>query len=369
MNLQVSGEPIKRILIRCDGSPEIGFGHLVRCLALADELHEQHGCEVHFAVLEGPQGVEQIQSKRYVVHQPGRAFSCSLDEGDWLRSLALQTNAQQLVLDIRTELSVEAVQAIRNMGVFIVSIDDGSDRRLAADLAFYPPVPQVERLSWSGFTGQRFVGWDWILLRPEFARHLQLLDRALLGKEAKKNSAVPPNILVSMGGSDPAGFTLKALKVLDEIQQAIRVVVVLGRGYMHEDALMKWLKVARKKYTISINLSDMTGVMAEADLALASFGVTAYELAALGVPSVLFCLTSDHAESAKALVAEGLAMSMGEYQHRDDASQYLENLINIKLEQIFYDKAGSPFRLIDGLATKRIAKMMCSIEEGLFRSA
>ena len=39
---------------------------------------------------------------------------------------------------------------------------------------------------------------------------------------------------------------------------------------------------------------------ASADLAVASFGVTAYELAAVGVPAVYLCLTDDHAESAEA---------------------------------------------------------------------
>ena len=30
------------ILFRCDGSKEIGLGHVVRCFALADELQKQN---------------------------------------------------------------------------------------------------------------------------------------------------------------------------------------------------------------------------------------------------------------------------------------------------------------------------------------
>jgi spore coat polysaccharide biosynthesis protein SpsF len=52
----------------------------------------------------------------------------------------------------------------------------------------------------------------------------------------------------------------------------------------------------------------MAAVMVQADLAIASFGMTAYELACMGVPALYFCLTADHAESCQALVEAGMAV-------------------------------------------------------------
>ena len=45
---------------------------------------------------------------------------------------------------------------------------------------------------------------------------------------------------------------------------------------------------------------DLAIAYASADLALCAFGVTAYELAAFGVPALYLGLTEDHARSAGA---------------------------------------------------------------------
>jgi len=56
---------------------------------------------------------------------------------------------------------------------------------------------------------------------------------------------------------------------------------------------------------------DLATEYASADAALAAFGVTAYELAAFGVPAIYLCLTSDHAASASAFEQAGMGISLG----------------------------------------------------------
>lgn len=290
------------VLIRCDASPEVGFGHLVRCLALADELCIRHSCSVSFAMVQGPIGAAQVRDKEYLVHLflPEEGKLSIRDEGQWLQQIVSEVNAVVLILDVRSDLSVQAVRAVRDTGVLIVTLDDPSERRLIADLAFYPPVPQVRRLDWSGFNGQLYIGWEWIVLRPEFTQSR---------KTTFRSSALI--VLVTMGGSDPAGLTLKALSALDGLDSDFETVVVLGSGFIHERALALWLKQARRYYEVRRDVRDMASLMAEVDLAIASFGVTAYELAAMKIPAVYLCLTADHAESAAALVEAGIAMSLG----------------------------------------------------------
>ena len=46
----------------------------------------------------------------------------------------------------------------------MAAIDDGSDRRLACDFAYYPPVPQALALDWTGARTVPRIGWEWSLL-------------------------------------------------------------------------------------------------------------------------------------------------------------------------------------------------------------
>jgi len=337
-------EPNRRVILRCDGDANLGLGHVYRCLALGREFRDHRGWGVAFAMTTGQIGIDLVQRAGFPVH-----LLSATDEGHDLGGLLEQFLPDALILDVRTNLDRTCLDAWRHAGILIVTIDDSSDRRLAADLAFYPPVPQVQRLDWAGFTGQLFVGWDWVVLRPEFAAARK--KRWYDGVDGR-----PLTILVTMGGSDPAGLTLKALTALDQLAGNFETVVVLGPGFMHETDLAGWLVEARRHYDLRRDVRDMVGLMAEADLAVASFGVTAYELAAMGVPAVYLCLTDDHAESASGLVIAGAAISMGLHIHVtvDAVASAIDGLLTDSEQRM--QMALCAEELIDGQGTKCISE-------------
>jgi spore coat polysaccharide biosynthesis predicted glycosyltransferase SpsG len=348
----------KKVLIRCDGAPEIGFGHVVRCLALADELRNSYGCQVDFAMLQGPHGIVQVQAQGYAVYQPVDGAEV-LEEGHWLQELITKNQHQVLVLDVRTDLASSAIHSIRASGVLIVTIDDPSERRLLADLAFYPPIPQAESLDWTGFTGKRFVGWDWVLLRPQFAEAARRARSREAESIADSSSADRQlTLMATMGGSDPAGLTLMALEAIEHLDGDLRVLVVVGSGFMHESALADWLTTAKRTYEICRNVANMASLMAEVDLAVASFGVTAYELAVMGVPSVYLCLTDDHAESATIFSEAGIGVSLG--NHKKVSVDMLTAAIadlylsNVTISALSENKVEIP----DGLGAIRLAGLI-----------
>ena len=342
----------RRALIRCDGTPELGMGHVVRCLALADELRDVHAVEVEFLVKEQSVGSDRIAGCGYRIDcQPER-----LPEADWIGSQIYARRPDILILDTRTGLARQAVAAWRRSGVLIVSIDDPEDKRLEADLLFCPPVPQVFRMNWDGFAGEKSVGWDWVILRKQFAT-----QQIVAADEPVPASDRPLSILVAMGGSDSAGLTLLALKALDQIDRPVKVTVLLGSGFGHEQALSAWQEAARKEYGIIRNVEDVASVMARADLAIASFGVTAYELAAMGVPALYFCLTADHADSARLFTDAGIGVSLG------IAAEITVEKIVSTLERLIDDPAVrrkmslQAAKVIDGQGAARVAQKIVSI--------
>jgi spore coat polysaccharide biosynthesis protein SpsF len=161
-----------------------------------------------------------------------------------------------------------------------------------------------------------------------------------------------------MGGSDPGAMTLKALQTLDMIEEPFDTQVVIGPGFQYKTQLDKLLRTAHRSFEIKEDVKDMAGLMARADLALASFGVTAYELAALGIPAIYLCLTTDHVASASPFVHAGMARCLG--KHNQISLNSLKNAIN----DLLFDKkkrnamGERATRLVDGQGAKRIAQII-----------
>lgn len=316
---------------------------------LANELRLR-SWTVIFAMLENDQGAARVREGGYRVRNaPATALADGAAEGEWLDLVVRTDQAAALILDTRSNLTAEHVNIIRYDGVFVATIDDPSDRRMAADAAFYPPVPQAASLNWTGFSGRLEIGWDWIVIRPEFVA-------ARANRSGRGNAQ--PTVLVTMGGSDPKGLTLVALEALERVDAEFDTNVVLGPLFRHERELDAFLGNASKMYRIVRGVSDMSTVMAPADLAIASFGVTAYELAATGVPAIHLCLTEDHARSAGALSGIGAAINLGLYDQVSSGvlAATVSGLLGDEKRRETMSRQGTG--RIDGLGARRITEII-----------
>ncbi len=345
MILKQGQERAFSVLFRCDSSEQIGLGHLSRCLGLAKELQERYGCQIAFAMRPDPVGNAMVAEGGY----PVVMLSDGESRGDYsskFQQVCQSLNGEMVILDVRDDLPRRTVQSLWEEGRVIVTLDDPTDRRLDVDLAFYPPVPQVKQLDWTGFKGHLYVGWEWVLLRPEFARTLPKHPHSL------------PHVLVTMGGSDPLRMTEKTVKALDSLPGGFTVTFVLGRAYGEEKLLQEILSQARFTFEVRRDVREMSSLMAEADLAIASFGVTAYELAAMGVPGLYLCLTPDHAESATAFELAGIGQSLGLYDQGSVSrlAQAMEALLTDEPRRAQLAKQAR--QTIDGRGVFRIGEIL-----------
>ena len=161
-----------------------------------------------------------------------------------------------------------------------------------------------------------------------------------------------------MGGSDPQGMTLKAVKALELLEKNIEVVVILGAGFQQKKELDNLLSHCIHQYDVRENVKNMAEIMSQSDLAVASFGVTAYELAAMGVPAIYLCFTEDHAESASAFVEEDMAISLGVFTHVNTEMivKGISNILNNK--SLLSKVADTERKHIDGQGVARISRLM-----------
>jgi spore coat polysaccharide biosynthesis protein SpsF len=162
-------------------------------------------------------------------------------------------------------------------------------------------------------------------------------------------------LLVAMGGSDPQGLTLRMAKALAVLDSVFRIRFVIGTGMKDARAVGRGLVMLKKNYETVEGADDLSTEYASADVALCAFGVTAYELAACGIPAVYLGLTEDHVASASAFADAGMGISLGLAAKAEDAeiARTVQWLLNKPAARRDMRQAG--LSLMDGQGAARIA--------------
>lgn len=334
------------VLIRADGGGSLGLGHVMRTLAIAEVLRDELGYGVVFAMdVRGrlADGAAIVEGAGFPVQRQNGD-----DEAEWLTGLCEEVQPGSVLLDIRTDLSADDVKRFRKSVAKVVTLDDGSDRRLAADVAIFPPVPQVQEMNWSGAEGKVIADWD----------HVVLSAGASHGKTGLSKPNQPPRLLVNFGGSDPFALTVPAARLLSGMGVPVDPTFVLGPGVAGAEPLAREIRDCSDRFRVEIAPDDFGGLAASHDLALIAFGVTAYELAHLGVPAVLVCLDEDQFASAASFEAEGIGSRslMPAAGQLPDLADDLKSWLKDPEKRL--KAARRSVDLVDGLGANRVAHTM-----------
>ena len=322
-------------LIRCDGGGKFGYGHVKRMVALARALRDFENIGVHFALNGSEDAAIPIRRAGFDVTMLGVGAS--------LESLIEAGKPDILLLDGREGPSRTELEKLKRGIAVTAVIDDGHERRLACDYAYYPPVPGALGLDWTGSRTLPRVGWEWAVLglNPNIVR--------------KHAPASRPTVLVSMGGSDPHNLTMRMAMALAGLDSVYRVRFVVGTGMKNAENVARGLVTLKKNYETVEGADDLSVEYASADVAICAFGVTAYELAACGIPAIYLGLTQDHAFSASAFAQAGMGISLGvaDKVSDDEILHSVERLLNNSAARRDMRKQG--LSLLDGQGAARIA--------------
>ncbi len=343
INAHVRQKPLQSrgglALIHCDGGGTFGYGHLKRSLTLARALRDGEGFGVMFA-LNGD------NHAAFMIRDAGFEHSVlpGFGKANALSALIFSQKPDMLICDGGGAIGRAELARYRASVPVAAVIDDSSDRRLAASHAYYPPVPQTGYLSWSGANTAVRIGWEWALLGFDPARYPH---------NAPKDDHL--RIVVTMGGSDPFDFTQLAARALARIPAPLSARFVIGPGFRNAQRLAQDIEAIRPAFKTVQGANDLGSEFAAADLALAAFGVTAYELAALGVPALYLALTDDHARSASSFEDAGMGAVIGLgriVRPNDIARACLELILDAQRRR---DMRAAGLNAIDGRAGARIA--------------
>jgi spore coat polysaccharide biosynthesis predicted glycosyltransferase SpsG len=332
------------LLIRVKGGASIGLGHVFRTMAVAEVVRALPGMSVLF-LHNGAKAVWNLLEARRFDHR-------SLDDGphgrlELSRLLARLEGAGSLVYlaDSKEDLR-EEITLIRTQGIPVVLMDNMTPARLSADVNIYP-VAHFDHtsLDWTGYGGEVQGGGDWV----------PVARRILDARTGLRSAQERGSILVTMGGEDPNGLTLRVMEALRDLDPAVEVRVVLGFAFGFKDEAYRLNKKMGGRFTLIENVTDMEKHMAEAGLAITALGTTIYELACLGVPTIVISNYREDARDERVLNELGWVTAMGYHGGLLDPGlrESIVSLWQDPMRRAAMSSRGSS--LIDGRGAERIA--------------
>ena len=286
-----------RILFRADASPNLGGGHVMRCLALARALchpmSHEWGTNVAFACCEGTLDAAPALARSNLPVTTARSEADFDFPADW------GGRADAIFVDLYTSTRADETRMRDRAGIIAV-IEDLPERTHDCDL-LVDPMPGGSPFDYAGRVPgdcNIMAGGAFALVRSEFAEQRQrALDRHF-------NPGPVKRILVSMGLTDLGGISEPVARLaLDTLPEA-SVEVILGPRAPSRPALEALCRT-EPRLTVHVDIDDMAQRMAKADLAIGAGGGTALERCVVGLPSIAVVLAGNQQEMTGLLDTDG----------------------------------------------------------------
>jgi UDP-2,4-diacetamido-2,4,6-trideoxy-beta-L-altropyranose hydrolase len=354
------------VVFRTDASLQIGTGHVMRCLTLAEGLRAA-GAAVSFICREHAGHLcELIAARGYPLHRlPAPAASAPPEagapaHGHWLglgwqqdaadTAAALPGRPDWLVID-HYALDARWEQALRPAAARIMVIDDLADRPHDCDLLLDQNLaPQMDG-RYDGLlppAAVRLLGPHYALLRPEFAAARAAL-RARDGQVRR--------LFLFIGGADPDNHTGRALQAVASLQRpALAVDVVIGGANPHHAALAEQcatLPGAR----LHRGVDNMAELMAAADLAIGAGGGAMWERACVGLPSLVIAAAENQQSGSTAMARQGRVLYLGDAENALQALPAALQTACAAPELLGHLEQGS-LALVDGRGAGRVLRRL-----------
>lgn len=331
------------ILIRVDANEQIGTGHVMRCLTVADEF-VYRGERVIFVsadhsvdILIKPRGFDSICLN---------SDYSNMEEEDVDRIIR-DYNPRLMLIDsyyVTNDYLLNLSKAVR-----IVYFDDFNSSCWNVDYLINYNV-YADKLDYS-----RYVGVDTkLLLNPQYAP---------LRKEfrncRKHSIREVSDVLVSAGGSDPQCVTEKIMSGICSQRSNIKFHFVVGALNKRLSPIMNMADKI-ENVVLHVNEKHMSDLMDKCDIAISASGTTLYELCATGIPTITYTLADNQLVAAEQFSEQGIMLCAGDCRGNGDfigrVGKCLDKLVNdIDLRKDFSTKMQL---LVDGKGAERIVEAL-----------
>lgn len=367
---------LKYVTFRADASLQIGTGHVMRCLTLADALKARGtGCRFicrehpgHLIDLIRQRGFEAVvlQGPESSASSGSRAnwteYETKVDYTAWLganwRTDASQTRAalqgrptDWLIVD-HYAIDARWESELKPQCSGLMVIDDLANREHLCDVLLDQNLLEGMAKRYRGKVPDRcacLIGPEYTLVRPEFAA----LRPASL---TRRKNPVLERLLIFMGGSDPGNETCKVVAGVKLGKKTWRHIdVVVGEGFPAFSALNDSLATLPSA-ALHVQTPNMAKLMAAADLAVTAGGGVTWEKCTLGLPSLVVILAQNQRPTATMMHERGAQRTLGAGSDVRPA-HYAKHLDEVQVVELM-TMIGCTSAICDGTGTESVVEAL-----------
>ena len=312
----------KKIIFRVEGYKELGLGHIYNCITLAFSMIEH---DTLLVISEKSiEGIEKIRE----TNLPYKIIKNDRD-------------IDKIIKDFKPDIWVndclnttkEYIESLKSKIKRVVTIEDLGSGIEVADAVINALYDSVNNK-------HVYSGYKYVCLRDEFQ-----------AEQPVKFTEKVKNVLIMFGGTDPANLNkmlYNSILKFSEKYKDIKFNFITGIGYDNEKNGV--ITLEDKNIYVYPNVPRVTKYMKHADLAITSQGRTIFELAAMGVPSIVLSQNKREQTHLFARLEHCfLNLGIGKEVDQDLLENTLDWLINTKaIRKNMYDLMLS-YRLKEGL--------------------
>lgn len=270
------------IIIRADASTEIGSGHIMRCLTIANHL-KKRGHEVLFYMIEMPGNlIQYVQSLDY-------------------RTITSWQKADIIVID-HYQIEATEEKQLYTYAKKIVVIDDLANRAHQCDLLLDQNIVENYEHRYDELvplTCKKLLGPQYLIMRDEFIKARR--------QRPQRNGSVT-KLLVFMGGTDPTQETMKVLTALKNFTFD-KIHIVCGNGNEQKERIRAICE--RRGYTYHQQIDYMAALMNTVDFSIGAGGGTTWERCYVGLPSSSTIVADNQIEATYFIEKLGAVWNVG----------------------------------------------------------
>jgi len=324
-----------KVFILTEGGKRIGFGHIARCIALAEAFGTK-GIKPCFIVAGDNSVKEFLRGKENII------FNWPDKQNKLLRYIS---GADVVIIDsylAKSALYKKIADCVR-LGVYL----DDNNRIIYPKGIIINGAIYAKKLSYPKAAGRIY------LLGPKFLALRKAFWNLLRGKTRKQIKSV----MITFGGSDLQNMTPRVLDILTDGFPHFTKKVVIGQGFNN---LRQIIKAADRNTQLIYysNVAKMIKAMRSCDIVISAAGQTLYELARVGVAALVVIIAKNQLNNAIAWQDSGFTDTLGWWKDKNIASKIAESIKNLRKEDIRMKRSLAGRRLIDGRGAVRISNFI-----------